>query len=126
MLMIRLSRVGRKNDPSFRIVVTDSKNAAKSGKFLEVVGSYNARVGKAEIKESRVSYWLGQGVQMSGTVQNLFVSHKLIDAEKSSQVKTGGKRAKKRAEVKAVAASESAMPTATEQVPAVSAEPSSA
>ncbi len=46
MLTIRLQRVGRKNDPSFRVVVTDSKHGPQSGKFLEVVGAYDARQGK--------------------------------------------------------------------------------
>ena len=43
MLMIRLQRVGRKNEPVFRVVLTDSKNGPKSGKFLEVLGSYDSR-----------------------------------------------------------------------------------
>jgi len=36
MLKIRLQRIGRKNDPSFRVVLTDSKNSTKSGKFLHL------------------------------------------------------------------------------------------
>ena len=43
MLKIRLQRIGRKNDPSFRAVLTDSKNSTKSGKFLEIVGTYNPK-----------------------------------------------------------------------------------
>jgi ribosomal protein S16 len=41
MLMIRLQRVGRKNDPSFRVVVVDSKEAAQSGKAIEILGSHD-------------------------------------------------------------------------------------
>ncbi|KKP80043.1 MAG: hypothetical protein UR80_C0040G0004 [Parcubacteria group bacterium GW2011_GWB1_35_5] len=41
--MIRLQRVGRKHEPVFRLVLTDSKNGPKSGKFLEILGSYDTR-----------------------------------------------------------------------------------
>ena len=43
MLKMRLQRIGRKNDASFRVVVTDSRNAAKRGKNVELLGSYNPR-----------------------------------------------------------------------------------
>jgi len=102
MLMIRLSRVGRANDPSFRMVVTDSKNAAKSGKFLEVVGSYNARAGKAQLDKNRITHWLKHGVKTSETVHNLLVSHKLVEAKKKLTLHTSAKKiAKKAAEKKA-------------------------
>ncbi|MDD5069019.1 MAG: 30S ribosomal protein S16, partial [Candidatus Pacebacteria bacterium] len=43
VLKIRLQRVGRKHEPVFRVVLTDSKNSTKSGKYLEVLGSFDAR-----------------------------------------------------------------------------------
>lgn len=78
MLIIRLQRVGRKNDPSFRVIVTDSHRAAKTGKVLEVLGAYDARSTagqKREIKlnTERVKYWLTTGAQVSDTVHNLLV-----------------------------------------------------
>ena len=82
MLMIRLQRVGRKNDPSFRIVVTEKRNAAKGGKFLEVVGAYNARFGKTVLDKERAKHWLSHGVQLSDTAHNIFVQHKLATAVK--------------------------------------------
>ncbi len=81
MLMIRLQRVGRKNDPSFRIVITDSKNGPKSGKFLEVVGAYDARKGQPQIKADRIKYWLSVGAQVSDTVHNLLVKNKVIEGK---------------------------------------------
>ena len=93
MLCIRLSRVGRANDPSYRLVVTDSKNAAKSGKFLEVVGSYNARAGKAQLDKSRIAHWLAEGVQPTETVRNLLISHKLVEGKK--KLSTSKKKVKK-------------------------------
>lgn len=82
MLMVRLQRVGRKNDPSFRVVLTDSKNSTKSGKFLEVLGSYNARFGKPEIKADRVKYWVSVGAKVSPTVHNLLINEKVTSGKK--------------------------------------------
>lgn len=81
MLMIRLQRVGRKNDPSFRMVVTDSKNGPKAGKFLEIVGAYDARKGKPQINADRVKYWISSGAQVSDTVHNLLVKGKIVEGK---------------------------------------------
>ena len=82
MLKIRLQRVGRKHEPSFRLVLTDSKNSTKSGKFKEILGSYDPRKSVDSIDGERVKYWLSKGVQATGTIHNLLVSHKIIDAKK--------------------------------------------
>ncbi len=82
MLMIRLQRVGRKNDPSFRVVVVDSRRKPQSGNFLEVVGSYDARKGEPQLKAERISYWLSKGAKTSGTVNNLLVRAKIISGPK--------------------------------------------
>ena len=82
MLKIRLQRVGRKHDPSFRVVLTDRRNATKSGKFLEVLGSYNARFGSPVIKADRVLHWIKMGAQPSDTVHNLLINEKVIEGKK--------------------------------------------
>ncbi|MEI6843131.1 MAG: 30S ribosomal protein S16 [bacterium] len=83
MLKIRLQRVGRKHEPSFRLVVTDSKNSTKSGKSLEILGNYDSRRGdKAVLKADRINYWMSQGAQASGTVHNLLISKKIIEGKK--------------------------------------------
>lgn len=81
MLMIRLQRVGRKHDPSFRLVLTDKRNSTKSGRFLEVLGSYNARAGKPAIKGDRVKHWIENGAQVSDTVNNLLIKEKIIEGK---------------------------------------------
>ncbi|KKS44108.1 MAG: 30S ribosomal protein S16 [Parcubacteria group bacterium GW2011_GWA2_42_18] len=86
MLKLRLSRVGRRNDPHFRVVVTDSKNAAKSGKFFEIVGSYNARAGSFQVDAERVKHWLTKGVKPSDTVHNFLVSKKIIEDRKKNSL----------------------------------------
>ncbi|OHA84205.1 MAG: 30S ribosomal protein S16 [Candidatus Yonathbacteria bacterium RIFOXYC1_FULL_52_10] len=82
MLKVRLQRVGRKNDPSFRMIVTDSRRAAKKSSFVEVVGTYDARKGEPQIKGDRVKHWISFGAQPSATVHNLLVNAKIIDAKK--------------------------------------------
>src|SRR3989344_9223258 len=82
MLNIRLQRVGRKNDPSFRVIVADSKLKPKTGNFLEILGSYNARRGAPVINVERAKHWLSVGAKASGTVHNLLVDLKAVTGRK--------------------------------------------
>ncbi len=84
MLMIRLQRIGRKNDASFRVVLTDSKNAAKSGKFKEILGSYNLKTNEVLFKAERIKYWMGHGAKASETVHNFLISQKLVEGKKKN------------------------------------------
>lgn len=84
--MIRLQRFGRKNDPSFRVVLTDKRNAPKSGKFLEVLGFYNSRTKAKNVKGDRVKYWISKGTQLSATAHNLFIAEKIIEGKKINVV----------------------------------------
>jgi small subunit ribosomal protein S16 len=102
MLKIRLQRVGRKNDPSFRIVVTERTNATRSGKFLEIVGAYDVKKGGVELNADRIKYWLSKGAQATGTVHNMLVRAKVIDAKKIA-VAASARRKKPEVEVKAAA-----------------------
>lgn len=81
MLKLRLQRVGRKNDPSFRVVVTESTNGPKSGNFIEILGSYDARQGKPILKAERIKYWISKGAVVSDTVNNMLVKFKVIEGE---------------------------------------------
>jgi len=82
MLKIRLQRVGRKNDPAFRVVVVDSKRGPKSGDNIEILGSYNPRFNKAQVKSDRVKHWMSVGAQVSDTVHNLLINEKIIEGKK--------------------------------------------
>ncbi len=84
MLKIRLQRIGRKNDPAFRVVLTDSKNSAKSGRFKEILGSYNLKKNEVVFKTDRISYWMKNGAQVSDTVHNFLVKQKLIEGKKKN------------------------------------------
>jgi small subunit ribosomal protein S16 len=81
--MIRLQRTGRKHEPTFRIVLTDSKNSTKSGRIHEILGSYDPRNdAMGEMNEDRVKHWLGLGAKASGTVHNMLVSKGVIGGKK--------------------------------------------
>lgn len=82
MLKIRLQRVGRKHIPIFRIVLTDSHNSTKSGKYLEVLGSYDPVHDEKTVKADRVKHWLSVGAQPSGTVRNFLIDKKLLSGKK--------------------------------------------
>ena len=76
MLKIRLKRVGRRHDPSYRVVVVEASRAARSGRAREVVGSYDPRKKKEEAAKlalARVHYWLEHGARPSITVHNILV-----------------------------------------------------
>ncbi len=84
MLMIRLQRVGRIHEPTFRLVLTDSKNGPKSGKYLKVLGSYDARrENKIEqFDVPAIKEWMSKGAKLSLTVHNFLVSKKVLTGKK--------------------------------------------
>ncbi|MDP3052222.1 MAG: 30S ribosomal protein S16 [bacterium] len=92
MLKIRLQRIGRKHDPSFRIVLTDSRRGPKSGVCSEILGSYDARKGKPQLKSERIKYWLLKGVQVSETVHNLLVDAHIIEGAKRNALPSARKK----------------------------------
>lgn len=72
MLRIRLSRTGKKKQPSYRVVVADA-DAKRDGRVVERIGYYNPLVNPAEFKieENRALYWLSVGAQPSDPVRHL-------------------------------------------------------
>ena len=82
--MIRLQRVGRVHEPTFRLVLTDSKNGPKSGKYLEVLGSYDARrENKIEqFNVPAIKEWMSKGAKLSLTVHNFLISKKVLTGKK--------------------------------------------
>jgi len=86
MLKIRLQRIGRKNDPAFRVVLTDSKNSTKSGRFLEILGTYNPKVpekkDRTKFVADRIKYWLSRGAKLSDTMHNFLVHEKIVEGKK--------------------------------------------
>ena len=69
---IRLTRIGKRDDPKYRIIVCDER-VKRDGKFIERLGFYDPIIKphKLEIKEDRLNYWIGQGAQLSDGLRRL-------------------------------------------------------
>ena len=92
MLMLKLQRVGRKNDPAFRLVVTEKRSKPKSGE-LEILGSYHPKTKQTMLKNERILYWLSKGAKASDTVHNILADKGVIKDKKVAivrQKKAGG------------------------------------
>ncbi len=74
MLRIRLTRTGKKGQPSYRIVVTEI-TAKRDGRIVERIGHYNPLTEPSEylIQEERALYWLSKGAQPTDAVERLLV-----------------------------------------------------
>ena len=72
MVRLRLTRVGGKKDPVWRVVVADQRSA-RDGRIIETVGRYNAQTDPSTItlEEDRVRAWLARGAQPTRTVRKL-------------------------------------------------------
>ena len=126
MLRIRLLRVGKKNQPSYKVVVTDKRKPPRAGRFVEQVGFYNPITKEKILKSERVKYWLSVGAQPSDTVHNLIVQEKIIEAKKIDVQKKSKKEIKEKvaekpevkAEVKAIVEKEEKAEVKAEEKPA--------
>ena len=92
MVALRLTRVGKKNHATFRLVVSD-KRKDTVGSALEILGSYDphANPPRIEFKADRVKHWLSKGAQPSDTVHNLLVEKGILDKPKKVLVKVPAK-----------------------------------
>jgi small subunit ribosomal protein S16 len=72
MTVVRLTRMGRKKSPFYRIVVTDSRKK-RDGGWIESIGYYNPMTEEKTLKvdEERLNYWIGVGAQMSNRVKKI-------------------------------------------------------
>src|SRR5665213_434996 len=113
MLMIRFQRIGRKNDPAFRIAVLPKTAGPKAGKYVELVGTYNPKTKATTLQADRIQYWISQGAQVSGSLYNLLITNGILEGKKINVLP------KKTVPVKEVAA-EAPAPAApvAEEVPA--------
>jgi len=75
MVKIRLSRIGRKKVPVYRIVVIDSRKA-RDGKHIDSVGHYDPRTKELKINRDRIEYWISKGAQPSNRVAKIIAIDK--------------------------------------------------
>jgi len=111
MLAIRLSRVGKKNKPLYRVIISE-KHKDLYGDSLEILGSYNPHTKDLKVNAEKIKYWISKGAGMSNTVNNLLIEKKIIEGKKV-------KASKDRKPKKAPAPIKTAVqPTTTETAPA--------
>src|SRR5665647_1404458 len=97
MIVIRLTRVGKKNSPSYRVVVADKRRAVKR-KFIEIIGNYNPTLIPKQlvIAKDRALFWIEKGAQPSDTVRNLMCNLDILP-KKERVKKVFGKKLSKKA-----------------------------
>lgn len=76
MLAIRMTRVGSKKKPYFRVVVTEARTSRESD-FVENLGTYNPRTkpAKVDINKERMQHWISRGARPSDSVRTLIAKH---------------------------------------------------
>jgi small subunit ribosomal protein S16 len=123
MLKIRLSRVGKRKKPLYRVVVSENTKDMY-GDHLEILGQYNPHTKDVLVKNDRVEHWLKMGAQASDSVANLLMKLGLIKADKKAKAVSVSKKrqikidAKKTAETAKQEAAKAAAEVAKEVVEA--------
>jgi len=82
MLMMRLQRIGRRNEAHFKIVVIEKTKGPKSQKYVDIIGSYNPKLGRVQIDAAKTTEWLAKGVQPSDTVRNFLIDQGVLEGRK--------------------------------------------
>lgn len=95
MLTIRLSRVGKKKKPLYRLIISE-KGRDPWGKAMEILGFYNPYTKELNAKADRIKYWISMGSQMSPTVNNLLITKGVIEGKKVSTAKQAKKKKEKK------------------------------
>lgn len=110
MLAIKLQRIGRKHQPSYRVVVAE-KRSKLGGPPVEDLGSYDPITKKQTVNKERVKHWIGVGAKPTPTVHNLFLKNQIIEG---SKIKIAVRPSKKQIAA-ALAAAEEAKKVATSE-----------
>ena len=91
MLKIRLQRIGKKKQAHFRIAVMEHTKKPQ-GKYLELLGTYDPHAKTFVVNRERVEQLMKNGAQISPTVNNLMVNHKVWDRPKMESWKPKKKK----------------------------------
>jgi len=118
MLKIRLSRIGKKNMPMYRLIISEASKDPY-GRALEILGSWNPHSKELVAKNDRINHWISKGAQMSPTVNNLLIDKGVVKGEKVTASKRGEPKKTEEAPAssapaKTEAPAESAKPAETE------------
>jgi len=98
---LRLTRVGKKKTPMYRVVVADER-APRDGRFIEILGQYQPLDNPSiiNLKDDRALYWLSQGAQPTETVQKILSISGIWEQFEKTQPKKSLEKAATRAKVK--------------------------
>jgi small subunit ribosomal protein S16 len=121
LLRIRLSRIGKKKQPAYRLIVADSR-APREGAFLKIIGHYNPRTEPVTlvVKEEEAVHWLQKGAQPSETVAKLLTRLGVMEKAGKPPVRYEGKKvepAARKAKSEPAAAAAAAAPAAEPEAP---------
>ncbi|MEK7554532.1 MAG: 30S ribosomal protein S16 [Patescibacteria group bacterium] len=105
MLAIKLQRIGKKHQPSYRLIIQE-KRTKLGGPPAEDLGWFNPLLNKREFKRDRIEYWLKVGAKPTDTVWNLLVSDGIVSGKKRAV----HKQAKKEEGAKPAEAKPAAVP----------------
>ncbi len=96
MVKIRLTRMGDKKSPFYRIVVADSKSP-RDGKFIDVLGTFNPLVADDQVKldADKAKQWIADGAQPTDTVKAILVKAGVMEQGKAAPAKTKAVKKKK-------------------------------
>jgi len=94
MLTIKLSRIGKKKQPMYRLIISE-KGRDPWGKALEILGSYNPFSKELQAKNDRIKHWLSVGATMTNSINNLLIEKGIISGEKVKSAKSNKKEKKK-------------------------------
>jgi small subunit ribosomal protein S16 len=95
MLTIRLSRIGKKNMPMYRLIISE-KARDPFGRALEILGSYNPYSKNLDVKADRIKEWIKKGAQLSATANNLLIAKGIIEGSKAKASKARAKKKEKK------------------------------
>ena len=113
--MIRFQRIGRRNDPAFRIAVLEKTAGPKAGKFVDLVGTYSPKTKESTLKPELIKEWVAKGAQISPSVMNLLIAKGVYDGPKIQVISKKNLEKNKPAEA---APEPEAAPAAAEEAPA--------
>ena len=113
MLMIRFQRIGRTNDPAFRIVVLEKERAAKAGNIVELLGTYNPRSKALTLNEESVKGWIAKGAQPTDSIWNLLINKGIIEGKKVNALPKKTPQKKEGADVGSAEPAAAEVPTET-------------
>lgn len=92
MLTIRLQRKGRKNQPFFKILVTEEKKSSTGGRFVEELGFYNPLTKERSLNKERATYWISVGAKPSDTMYNMLLAEGVLEGTKIPKHKKSKKK----------------------------------